>query len=78
MSEPNTAETESVGDSSVSSPVAELKDNYERKFYALQSEIGQLKDLMIAMIKKFNSSSIDARGQGSSTPPARWSGTSLK
>ena len=32
MLEPNTAESESVGDSSISSQIAEMKDSYERNF----------------------------------------------
>ena len=52
-----------------------LKDRYERKFNELQSEIDQLKDLLIAMIWKSNNSSADAQFQGSQKQPVRRSDT---
>ena len=78
MSEPNTAETESVRDSSVSSQLAEIKDYYERKCNELQSKIGQLKELMIAMIGKSYRSGADAQGQDSWKQPVRRSDIQLE
>ena len=68
---PNTVETESAGDSSASSQIAEIKDCYESKFNELQSEIGPLKDVMIAMMENSNSPSINTQSQGSSKQPVR-------
>ena len=77
MAEQSTVETECVGDSSVSSQIAEIKDSYEKKFNKPKSEIGQLKDLMIAMMDKSNSPSTNAQVQGSSKQPVRRSDRSL-
>ena len=71
MTDTNAVETGSVGDFSVSSQIAEINDSYERKFIALQSGIGQLKDLMLAMIEKSSNSSSFSQGQGSSKQPTR-------
>ena len=70
MAESNAVEIEFVGESSVTSQIAESKNSYEKKFNELQSEIGQLKDLMIAMIEESNSTSANLTGQGSSKHPS--------
>ena len=72
MTEANIAENESTRESSVTSQVAETKDSYERKFSELQSEIEQLKCLMIAMMEKSNNTSANLAGQGSSKRPLTW------
>ena len=71
MAEPNIVGTESVGESSVTSQIAEITDSYDKKIIELQSEKGQLRELMIAMMEKSNGSSTDLSGQGSSKQSAR-------
>ena len=54
MTEVNNAETESVGESSVSSQKAEIKDSNERKIKDLQFQNRELKNWMLAMMEKSN------------------------
>ena len=53
-------------ESDVSSQISELKEAYERKLTELGSGIGDLKDLMIAVMQKPNSSSQGNSDQGPS------------
>ena len=53
MAESNTSYSADSNDiSDNSSQLPEMKENYERKISELQSEFNQLKDLMVAVIKK--------------------------
>ena len=70
MTDANSRDVESVGEASVSSQIAEMKDSYERKFSSLQSEISQLKDLTLTNIKKSNNTTTNT-DQGSSKQPTR-------
>ena len=73
MAEVNNAETESVGECSVTSQIAEIKDSYEWKFNELQSKIDELKNLMMAMMEKSSNANAATPDQGSSKQPLRGS-----
>ena len=80
MSEENTSSSNVMAESSItdcevndgpdiSSQLAEMKENYERKINELQSEFSQLKDLMMAIINKSKSDSPSTSSQGLSKRP---------
>ena len=80
MSEENTSSNNALAESSItdsevndgsniSSHLAEMQENYERKIGELQSEFSQLKDLMMAIINKSNSDSPSTSSQGLSKRP---------
>ena len=63
MAESNTTDSDSNDNSDNSSPLTEMKENYERKINEVQSEFSQLKDLMMAVIKKLNEESPSSSSQ---------------
>ena len=64
------ADVASVSEVSVvSSQIAGMKESYERKFNTLQSEIGQLNDLMLVMMEKSDRETGDINEQGPSKQP---------
>ena len=69
MTEGNSADVESIENSDVSSQLTEIRENYEKRINDLQSDFSQLKDLMMAVLKKSNSDSQDDNSQGSSKQP---------
>ena len=69
MTEQNMVDSDSNDDSDLSSQLTEIKENYERKVSDLQSEFGQLKDLMKAIISKTNDDSPTSSSQGTSKQP---------
>ena len=71
MAEVNNAETESVGESNVTSQIAEIEDNYERKF----NEVVELKNLMMAMMEKSSNTRTTTSGKSSSKQPLQGSDT---
>ena len=66
MAEANSLDTDSSENNGVSSQLAEIKENFERKISDLQSEYSQLKDLMMAVLKKSDNDSQNANTQGPS------------
>ena len=64
----DTADTnnEAASESDVSSQISEIKEAHERKLTELGSGIGDLTDLMIAVMQKPNSSSHGNSDQGPS------------
>ena len=52
MAESTTTDSDSNDNPDISSQLTEIKENYERKINKVQTEFSQLKDLMIAIIKK--------------------------
>ena len=63
MAEPNPNDSDTNDSSDISSQLSEMKENYERKINELHSQFGQLKDLMMPVIKKTSNDS-----QPSSSP----------
>ena len=64
MAESNTNDSDTNDMSETSSQITELMDNYEKKIGELQSEFSQLKDLMMAVIRKSNEDSPSSSTQG--------------
>ena len=54
--------------SDISSQLSEIRENYERKINDLQSEFSQLKDLMMAVISKIDSTDRLSSLKGPSKP----------
>ena len=52
MAESTTTDSDSNDNPDISSQLTEIKENYERKINKVQTEFSQLKDLMMAIIKK--------------------------
>ena len=69
MAELNTVDSDTNGRSDISSQLTEMKENYERKIRELQSEFSQLKDLMMAVIRKSNKESPSTSSQCLSKRP---------
>ena len=69
MTETNIVDSDSNDNSDFSSQLTEIKENYERKIYELQSEFSQLKDLMMAIISKTNDDNPTSSSQGTSEQP---------
>ena len=69
MAELNSNDSDTYESSDISSQLSEMKENYERKINELQSELCQLKDLMMAVINKTNSDSPSTSAQGPSKQP---------
>ena len=61
--------TESAAESNVNFQIAEIKDSCERKFKELQSEVGELKNLMTPKMEKSSNANATTSGQGSSKQP---------
>ena len=57
MTDVNSAVTGSLISSDLSSQLAEIRENYERKLNDLQSEFNQLKDPLMAVLEKLNTDS---------------------
>ena len=69
MTEQNIVDSDSNDDSDISSQLIQMKEIYERKVSELQSEFGQLKDLMMAIISKTNDDSPTSCSQTTSNQP---------
>ena len=54
IAESNIVDSDTNESSDISSELTEMKENYEKKIGELQSEFSQLKDLMMAVIRKSN------------------------
>ena len=71
MAEPNSNDSDTNDISDISSQLTEMKENYEKKISELHSEFSQLKDLMMAVIKKSNEETPSSSSQGLSKQPQR-------
>ena len=69
MAESNTTDSDSNDNSDISSQWTERKETYEREINELESEFGQLKDLMKAIISKPNEDGPSSISQGASKQP---------
>ena len=69
MPESNTTDSDTKNNSDISSQLTEMKENYERKIKELQSEFSQLKDPMMAVMKKSKEDSSSSSSQGLSKQP---------
>ena len=69
MAEPNSNDSGVNKGSDISLQLSEMKENYERKITELQTEISQLKDLMMAIINKSNNEEPSTSTQGLSKQP---------
>ena len=64
MAESNTTDSDINNNSDFSSQLTEMKKYYERKINELHLEFSQLKDLMMAVIRKSNEDSPSSSSQG--------------
>ena len=64
MAESNTNDSDTKYTSDISSHLTVTKENYEKKIGEVQSEFSQLKDLMMAVIRKSNEDSTSSSTQG--------------
>ena len=69
MAEPNSNDSNTNESSNISSQLSGMKENYERKISELQTEFSQLKDLMMAIIKKAKNEEPSTSAQGLSKQP---------
>ena len=69
IDEANSVDTDHSENNDASSQLAEIRGNYERKISGLQSEFSQLKDLMMATLKKSDDDSHKINVQGLSKQP---------
>ena len=69
MAEANSVDRHSSKNIDVSSYFVKFRENYERKITDLQSEFSQLRDLMMAVLKKSDNDSQNANTQGPSKQP---------
>ena len=69
MAESNSNDSDVNEGSDISSQLSEMNKNYERKISELQTEFSQLKDLMMAIIKKSNNEGPSTSAQGLSKQP---------
>ena len=54
--------------SDISSQLSEIRENYEKKINELQSELSQLKNLLMAVISKSDENNLPSSSQSSSKP----------
>ena len=71
MAESNPNDSDINDTSDISSQLTEMKENYEKKLSELHSEFSQLKDLMMAVIRKSNEETPSTSSQGLSKQPQR-------
>ena len=69
MAESKTTDSGINDNSDISSQLTQMKENYEKKINELHSEFSQLKDLMMAVIRKSNEDSPSSSTQGLSKQP---------
>ena len=69
MAEANSVNTDTSENNDVSSQLVENRESYERKISDLQAEYSQLKDLMMAILKKSDNDSYNTNVQGPSKQP---------
>ena len=69
MAESNTTDSDINDNSDISSQLTEMKESYQRKIDELHSEFSQLKNLMMAGIRKSNEDSPSNSTQGLSKQP---------
>ena len=68
MAQTSSNDSDTNETSDISSQLSEIRENYERKINELQSEFSQLKDLMMAVISKTDSTDRLSSSKGPSKP----------
>ena len=71
LAESNTNDSDNNDSSDISSQLTEMKEIYEKKRSELHSQFSQLKDLMMAVIKKSSEDSPSTSSQGLSNQSQR-------
>ena len=68
MAQSSANDSDSNETSDISSQLSEIRESYERKINELQSELSQLKDLMMAVISKTDGENRPSSSKGPSKP----------